>query len=298
MKVVITGSLGNIGKPLTEELVQKGHSVTVISHTPERQKVIEAMGAKAAIGSIDDRLFLTDTFKGADVVFTMIVFSKYYYDLEFKPLQYAVKLANNYKQAIEDAEVKQVVQLSSIGAHTEKGNGILSVYFEVENILKKLPEDVSITFIRPVGFYNNLYGFIENIKAQNCIVANYEGDDKQPWVSPVDIASATAEEIINQSTGEKVRYVASEEISCNEIAGILGEAIGKPDLKWVAVTDEQMRDGMVAGGINSEVATGLVEMYACARSGELYEDFYLHKPELGKVKMKDFAKEFAIVYFK
>ncbi len=33
MKVVITGSLGHISKPLTTELVQKGHEVPVISST-------------------------------------------------------------------------------------------------------------------------------------------------------------------------------------------------------------------------------------------------------------------------
>ena len=31
MKTVVTGSLGNISKPLVQELLQKGHDVTVIS---------------------------------------------------------------------------------------------------------------------------------------------------------------------------------------------------------------------------------------------------------------------------
>lgn len=31
MNIVLTGSLGNIGKPLTKALVEKGHTVTVIS---------------------------------------------------------------------------------------------------------------------------------------------------------------------------------------------------------------------------------------------------------------------------
>jgi nucleoside-diphosphate-sugar epimerase len=30
MKIIVTGSLGNISKPLTKELTQKGHSVIVI----------------------------------------------------------------------------------------------------------------------------------------------------------------------------------------------------------------------------------------------------------------------------
>jgi putative NADH-flavin reductase len=48
MKITLTGSLGNIGKPLTKELVQKGHAVTVISSNPKKQNEKEALGASAA----------------------------------------------------------------------------------------------------------------------------------------------------------------------------------------------------------------------------------------------------------
>lgn len=63
MNIVLTGSIGNIGKPLTKELVDKGHSVTVISSNEKRRKAIEALGAKAAIGSMFDPGFLIETFK-------------------------------------------------------------------------------------------------------------------------------------------------------------------------------------------------------------------------------------------
>jgi uncharacterized protein YbjT (DUF2867 family) len=66
MKLIITGSLGHISKPLTEILVQKKHAVTVISSKPEKRKEIEALGATAAIGTIEDVAFLTHTFTGAD----------------------------------------------------------------------------------------------------------------------------------------------------------------------------------------------------------------------------------------
>ena len=59
MNIVVTGSLGHISKPLTKDLLQKGHSVTVISSKPERQKDIEAIGAKAAIGTMEDVHFLS-----------------------------------------------------------------------------------------------------------------------------------------------------------------------------------------------------------------------------------------------
>jgi len=69
MKITITGSLGHIGRPLTIGLVQKGYTVTVISSNPGRQKEIEALGAKAAIRTMEDADFLLATFKGADVVY-------------------------------------------------------------------------------------------------------------------------------------------------------------------------------------------------------------------------------------
>ena len=72
MKLVVTGSLGNISKPLTQILVGKGHDVTVISKDAEKVGQIEAVGAKAAIGSVSDTAFLTSAFEGADAIYTMV----------------------------------------------------------------------------------------------------------------------------------------------------------------------------------------------------------------------------------
>ena len=162
--------------------------------------------------------------------------------------------------------------------------------------MKKLPDDVSIKFMRPVGFYYNMFAFIQTIKTQGAIVQNYGGDDKDPQVSPLDIAAVIAGEIEKPFEGRKIRYIASDEVSPNEIAEMLGEAIGKPDLKWLVIPDEQLLNGMTAAGMNPAIARGLVEMNIGRRKGLLYEDYYRNKPILGKVKLKDFAKEFAAAF--
>src|SRR5271157_5139946 len=295
MKIVLTGSLGHIGRPLTEKLVGKGHSVTVISSNPEKQKDIEALGATAAIGKLQDADFLAATFTGADVVYCMLVG---FFNSNIDIKTFAENIANNYVQAIRQSGIKRVVYLSTIGAHTDQDNGPLALHYYAENVLKKLPSDVGLTFMRPVGFYTNLLGFINTIKTRGVIASNYGADDKRPWVSPIDIAAAVAEEIETPFKGRKVRYVASEEISCNEIARILGAAIGKPDLKWIVISDEQLLNGMIAAGTNPQIAAGLVEMNASASThgGRFYEDYYRNHPVLGKVKIKDFAQEFAKVY--
>jgi nucleoside-diphosphate-sugar epimerase len=60
MKIIVTGSLGHISKPLTEQLISQGHIVTVISSSENRTNEIEALGAKAAIGSLEDAAFVTE----------------------------------------------------------------------------------------------------------------------------------------------------------------------------------------------------------------------------------------------
>ena len=298
MKIIITGSLGNIGKPLTKELVAKGHSITVISSKAERQKDIEALGAKTAIGKMQDVDFLSETFKGADIVYLMEswegIGSLFDNTIDFKAGMR--QIGSNYKTAIEESGVKRIVHLSSVGAHSDKGFGSLSVHHDVENILKQLPDDVSIKFMRPVSFYTNIFRNMQTIKTQSAIISNHGGDDKEPWVSPLDIANVIVEEMEKPFNGRTVHYIASDEISPNEVAKVLGEAIGNNDLKWLVISDEQLLEGMLTAGINTEIAKSMVETFASQREGLLFEDFYRNKPTFGKVKFKAFAKEFALAY--
>ncbi len=296
MKIIITGSLGHISKPLAIQLVQQGHAVTVISSNPEKRKDIEALGTTAAIGSLEEVDFLTATFTGADAVYCMVPPGNYF-DPNFDLWAYYKKLGNNYAQAIQQSGVKHVVNLSSIGAHLSEGNGILQGANNVQNILNELPAEVSIAHIRPTSFFYNLYSYTEMIKNAGIIAANYGADDVIPWVSPIDIAAATAEELTTPFIGRKIRYVASEEVTGHETARILGEAIGKPGLKWVLVSNEETLNGLVSIGMNKQIAAGLVDMYEALHTGLLSADYFNNRPAImGKVKLADFAKEFAAAF--
>jgi uncharacterized protein YbjT (DUF2867 family) len=292
MKVIVTGSLGNIGKPLTTELVAKGHTVTVISSKPEKQTDIEAMGATAAIGSLKDADFLVSTFTGADAVFAMVPPNYTVPD----PRAYYRIVGNNYARAIQQSGVKRVIHLSSFGAHLDKGTGFILGSHDIEGILNGL-SDIAITHLRPTYFYTNLYNFVEMIEGAGSIGTNYGGDDKIALVHPRDIAAAAVEEIETLTTGLKVRYVGSDERTASEIAQVLGAAIGKPDLKWLTFTDEQTQHGLEQSGMLPHIAANFVDLGASLHSGALQEDYELHQPiAMGKVKVEDFAKEFAAAF--
>ncbi|MET6998108.1 SDR family oxidoreductase [Chitinophaga defluvii] len=294
MKIVITGSLGHISKLVAQALVQKGHSVTVISSNAQKQEEIEALGAKAAIGSLENVNFLISAFKDADAVYCMIPpnFS------ELNQVEYYKKIGNNYAQAIQQSGVKRIVHLSSWGAHLDKGTGIILGSHNVETMLNRL-QDASITHIRPGSYYYNLLGFISMIKSVDFIGANYGGDDKIVWAHPIDISAAVAEELEKTPTEtRKVRYVASDERTASETALVLGNAISKPGLQWLTFTDEQAKKGMEQNGIPASIASDLVDLNASIHSGAMGEDYKLNKPAMGKIKVEDFAKEFADAFYK
>ena len=293
MNIVLTGSLGNISKPLANELISKGHSVTVISSKPEKQKDIEALGAKAATGSLEDADFLASAFTNAEAVYCMIPPNF----TELNQVAYYKRIGRNYAQAIERSGAKRVVHLSSWGAHLDKGTGMILGSHHVEAILNSLA-DVSVTHIRAASFYYNLYNFIGMIKGAGFIGANYGGSDKVVWVHPNDISDAVAEALEQKDAAPRsVRYVASDERTASETASVLGNAIGKPDLQWVIFTDEQAKNGMLQRGVPESIADDIVAVYASIHGGALREDYELHKPErMGNVKVEDFAKEFAIAY--
>ncbi len=294
MKIVVTGSLGHIGKPLTEALVREGHSVIVISQNPERQKDIVAMGAKAAVGKLEDAEFLTSTFTGADAAYCMMPISFKETDL----VAYFKKMANSYALAVRRSGMKHVVLLSGWVA------GVISSYEEIENIFDELP-DVAVTHIRPGYFYSNFFDSMTMIKENGLIAATFGGDDRIVFSAPSDIADTIANEITCQHHGtseliamRKVHYVASDEMTCNEAAGILGAAIGKPGMKWISVPAEQMQKNLESAGLSPKLASDLVEMQSPIRDGLMPLEFARQRSEVatGKFRLADFAREFSSVY--
>ena len=289
MNITITGSLGNVGRPLAQQLVAAGHQVTVISHNKDKKKAIEALGATPAIGSIQDASFLTNAFTGADAVFVMT-----------PPASVAVNIVDNTIQsgkamatAIQQARVPRVVMLSSIGADLPDNTGPIQALFHIEKMYSEI-KDTAFVFLRAGSFYLNFLQNIPMVRNLNMIGSNTPETMNFPLVHPVDIASEAARLLQNSFTGKQVRYIVSDVRTPKEIAKALGTAIGNPALPWVQFTDEQSQEGMKQAGLPKELAGLLTEMGAGYRSGRIFGDFEKSgSPVDGKIKLEDFAKEFA-----
>lgn len=293
MKIVVTGSLGHISRPLVEKLTAAKHDVTVISSNADRKKEIEALGAKAAIGSVSDLAFVTDTFKGADAVYTMVppTFSASNWK------QYMAGIGKIYAQAIAAAGVKNVVNLSSIGAHMPDGCGPVSGLYHVEQALNAL-EGVNVKHLRPGFFFYNFFANIGMIKHMGIIGGNYGEGTRLVVADTNDIADVAAEELLHLSfEGKSVKYIVSDEKTTDEVASIFGKAIGKPDLKWLNFTDADTIGGMLQNGVPEEVAKNYAEMGAAMRSGEMAAEYNKSRAAtFGKNNLETFAPVFAAAY--
>jgi uncharacterized protein YbjT (DUF2867 family) len=294
MKYVITGGAGHISRPLAATLLAAGHDVTVIGRNAANLQPLTDKGARAAIGSVDDLSFLSQTFQGADAVYTMVPPNMAALDWK----SYIGQIGKNYAEAIRAAGVKHVVNLSSIGAHLSDGAGPVSGLYRAEQALNQLTE-VNIKHLRPGFFYYNFFGNIGMIKAMNILGSNAaKKDDRMVLVDTTDIAAAAAEELLQLNfTGHTIRYIASDERTPTEVAAKLGEAIGKPELPFVEFSDEDTLNGLKGIGLSDEIAKNYAELGHSMRTGKMSEDYWNNRPQaFGKTKLETFAQHFAAAY--
>lgn len=282
------GSVGNINRHMIPELVGHGNEVTVITSSDKRVAQITNMGAAAAVGSMNDVDFLTEVFSNKDVVYLMISGIGEGTDLNASMKQQG----EIFKEAIEKTGVKNVVQLSSVGADNEK-SGSLYAYHFLEEELKTINK-INLAFVRPVGFYANLYSNMESIKKEHAIYASLDENTIQNWVAPTDIANIILPLINNTPKGITVNYAVSDEFSMKDFIVALSKEANISDLHFVKITNEQMRQGMIQNGVPEFIADALAKTNKYQENpNEVYADLRKHYPRYGEIKLKDFVKEYA-----
>lgn len=293
MNYVITGSIGHISKPIVQQLIAAGHHVSVVTSNQDRVKDIEALRAKALVGSVEDAAFVTRSFAHADAVYLMIPPN---WTLTGGWLEYQKKVADNYIHAIGANAVKYVALLSSIGAHMRKGAGPVDGLGYAEEKLAAL-KNLNVKIFRPSYFFYNLFSMIPLLKNMNIVGSNFGNtDEKLVLVHTNDIAEVIGNALAKLDfKGYSIQYIASDERHPSEIAEVITKAAGKP-APWVTFTDEQSLQGMLQSQLPATIANGYVELGAALRNGTAQADYWKNKPELGKVKLEDFAKEFAGAY--
>ena len=291
MQYILTGSIGNISKPIAQNLINAGHEVSIITSHAKNIEVIEQLGAKALVGSVEDAVFLTSAFAGADAVYLMIPPK---WDVQ-EWYTYQQEVAQNYVAAIQANHLKKVMVLSSIGAHMGKGAGPIDGLAYLESKLNKL-SDVQAVYLRPSYFYYNFFSMIPLIKNMGIMGSNMPADHNLVLTHTSDIANIASDYLLaDKFNGKEILYISSDTKTLAEVTSAIGKSIGKPELAWVQFTDEQSLNGALQAGLSPTLAEGYTTMGAAITSQELEADYWKNeeKVAIGKVKLEDFIQEFA-----
>lgn len=288
MKVTVTGSLGNVSRILIEKLVASGHTVKVISSRPDRVKEIERLGAIPSIGSLEDAEFVSQSFKDADAVYTMV-------PPDFSiPDYYAFsdRIHQNYVKAIEQNQIKYAVNLSSIGVALA-GKAPLINYYDLEKRLNTI-SGLNIVHLRPAMFYTNFYGSLEMVKHQGIIGHNLAETVDLLMTHPSDIAEAAFMFLNSLSfSGSQIECIVSDVKNGSEIVKELSDAINKP-LHWVEFSDDALTEALLKNGFSQNAAETLIINAGKAIREGLFDEYKKDKYKLlESTKFVDFAKEFA-----
>jgi uncharacterized protein YbjT (DUF2867 family) len=294
MKFVVTGSAGNVSKPLTELLLQAGHHVNVVTRKAENIAELVKQGATAAVGNMEDVAFLTKIFTGADGVYLMLPPMWDSVDQKQQSIQYA----ENFKMAIQSTGVKNVVFLSSYGAHRHTDAGPISGMGLAEDVLNTLGADVNVLSLRTGYFYSNLLLSIDLIKKAGHMGNMFDiPQGTFTVVDPEDIARTAATALATQNfKGHSYVYVVSDLTGTDEIASLIGKEIGIPDLKWEKFKHEDFRQVLLGYGFAKGAANDYVEMFDTLDKGLLFEHFFEIKAAFGGTSIEAFAKRFAAIY--
>lgn len=263
---VITGATGNTGNVIARKLLADGQKVRAIGRSADRLEHLAAEGAEPFVAEVTDSGTLAHAFAGARAIYAMIPPNMTSND--FRGDQ--IKAADAIARAIEEAEVKYAVTLSSVGADKTEGTGPVAGLHYFEQKLNGIPE-LNVLHLRPTYFMENTLAQAGIIQAMGITAGPLRADLMLPMIATRDIGAAVADALVRLAfNGQQTRELLGErDLSYSEVATIIGNAIGKPDLNYLQLPDEQLRGALTQTGMSLNVANLILEMSAALNSGHM-----------------------------
>lgn len=264
-KITVLGATGNIGTALVHTLLQQGHQVTAVARASSRLDALAQAGATTQAGDAHDAAFLTEALRGADTAFLMIPPNPTSPDV----LGYMDEIGEATAQAVRAAGLKQAVHLSSIGADEPAGTGPVVGLHRQEARLNAI-DGLQITHLRPAYFMENLLANVGLIQHMGIAGSATKADVAFPMVATKDIAAKAAELLAtDKPESPAVQYLLGpRDYSLAEATAAIGQAIGRPELPYVAFSYEDAKKGMVGAGLSENQADLYDEMTRNINGGQ------------------------------
>lgn len=261
---VILGATGNTGSVVARRLLDSGKRVRVVGRDNKKLAPFVSRGADAFAADVLDTDALSRAFAGAQGVYALIPPNMSSPD--FRAYQDAV--TESIAKALEKGGVDHAVTLSSVGADKPDKTGPVVALHKMELRLAQV-RGLNALHLRAGDFMENTLAQIGIIRNFGMMAGPVGADVPMPMIATPDIGAAAAEALLRldfrgQQTQE---LLGARDVTYTEAAKIVGTAIGKPDLAYVQLPDEQVIEAMTGMGISRNMAQLLCEMSAALNNG-------------------------------
>jgi uncharacterized protein YbjT (DUF2867 family) len=265
--ITVMGATGHVGSQITRRLLTAGEHVRAVGRNPQALATLAAEGAETFAGDAGDPAFLTSAFRGADVVHTLLPYDPTTPD--FRAEQ--ARLGEAIVTAVRDSGVRTVVALSSLGADLPTGTGFIAAGLHPQEQRLRALDGVDVLLLRPALFFESIVAAMDVVEATGVNADVVDADVPIPMIATRDIAEvATAALRRRDWRGVRVRELLGPcDLTYAEATRLLGAAIGRPDLQYVRVPDEEMAAALVQAGFAPDTAALHVEMGRALSSGTI-----------------------------
>jgi uncharacterized protein YbjT (DUF2867 family) len=265
---VVTGATGNTGSVVADKLLTAGQKVRVVGRSAARLEEFTKRGAEAAIVDLGDpdAYNLTKAFSGAKAVYAMIPPNTSSEDV----LAYAGVVAKVLATALQTAAVPKAVVLSSYGADKSQGTGPVLGLHRLEEMLNAVG-GLDAIYIRAGYFMENILPQASVIKTFGITAGPLEPNKQCPMIATHDIGAYAAERLLKLDFhGKQPRELLGQrDLNYKELAGVIGKAIGNPQLAYMQMPDEQLKPALMQMGMSENMVSLLLEMAAAINSGHM-----------------------------
>lgn len=258
----ITGASGNTGSKVAEALLGHGAKVRVIGRDTNR--LARFAGADPFAADLTDADAVSKAFDGARAVYVMLPPNPSSPDVR----AYQERVSDALASALKKTSATHVVVLSSIGADKSEKNGPV---VGLHNLEQKVNSIVGLNalHLRAGYFMENLLPQVGVIRNLGILAGPVRADLRLPMIATRDIGAAATDALLNPSVhGKQTRELLGQrDLTYTEVATIIGQAIGKPGLKYIQAPDDQFRSVLVQMGMSEQFAKLLLEMIGSLNSG-------------------------------
>lgn len=265
--ITVMGATGHVGNQITRRLLAAGEPVRAVGRNPRALAQLAAEGAETLAGDAGDAAFLTRAFRGSHAVHTLLPHDPSCAD--FRAEQ--ERLGETVVTAVRHSGVRRVVALSSLGADLPAGTGFIAASLHAQEQRLRALQGVDLLLLRPTLFFESIVEAVHTVEAIGINVDVVDPDVPVPMMSTRDIAEVAAGALRARDwAGVEVRELLGPcDLTYAEATRILGSAIGRPDLQYVRLPDDEMVAALVQAGFSPATAALHVEMGRALSTGTI-----------------------------